>query len=223
MRLTSMVTISFSLLLSTVLAAQTPRSGSSTEQFAPRPASASGQSCPVHFSANRQPQGAIAYASSLDEWSRRYGNHTLEQQQQMLRNEPGFSKLTARQQRKKLDQLAALYRSDPAHLTQDLGVTVVNAENHIVAADLVVHGYAAGTRVIPAASVAQEVAETFHLATVNDHPLVDSPIRTTHIAMVNWLELTRLQFADGSTWEPSAGSRCSASPSLFVLVNSAAR
>ena len=141
----------------------------------------------------------------------------------MLRNEPGFGELTPQQQQEKLDQLAALYRSDPAHLTQGLSVTVVNAGSHIVAADLVVHGYAVGTRFIPATSVAHEIAESFHLDAVGGYPLVDSPIRTTHIAMVTWLELTRIQFADGSTWEPSAGSRCSAAPSLFVLVNSAAR
>jgi hypothetical protein len=221
MRLTSTV-ISSLIVFSTLVYAQVPAPVSSTAQLAPRPDTSS-QACPVRFSVERQPQGAVAYAGNLGEWSRRYGSHTLEEEQRMLRSEPGFAKLTPQQQREKLDQLASLYRSDPAHLTQSLGITVVDEQNHIVAAELVVHGYPAGTRVIPATLAAKEIAETFHLAAVEGYPLVDSPIRTTHIAMVNWLELTRLQFADGATWEPSAGSRCSASPSLFVLVDAAAR
>ena len=221
MRLTSTV-ISSLIVFSTLVYAQVPLSENSMAHFAPRPDTSS-QSCPVRFSVERQPQGAVAYAGNLGEWSRRYGSHTLEEQQQMLRSEPGFARLTPQQQREKLDRLAALYRSDPAHLTQSLGITVVDERSHIVAADLVVHGYPAGTRVVPATSTPKEIAETFQLAAIEGYPLVDSPIRTTHIAMVNWLELTRLQFADGAAWEPSAGSRCSASPSLFVLVDGAAR
>jgi hypothetical protein len=220
MRLPS--TIFTLLIFTTALTAQTSTSGNSKAQFVPH-ADAAGQSCPVRFSVDRQPQGAVAFVDSLGSWSRRYGDHTLMQQQQILRAEPGFGKLTPQEQQEKLDQLTALYRSDPGYHTQGLGVTVVDAKDHIVATDIVVHGYPAGTRVTPASAPSREIAEDFHLAATEGLPLIDSPVRTTHIAIVEWLELTRIEYADGTSWQPSAASHCSASPSLFVLVNATAR
>jgi len=38
---------------------------------------------------------------------------------------------------------------------------------------------------------------------------------------ISWLELTRIEYADGRVWQPSAKSRCVAAPSLYVLVDSA--
>jgi hypothetical protein len=38
---------------------------------------------------------------------------------------------------------------------------------------------------------------------------------------INWLELTRLEYADGRVWQASAESRCVAAPNLYVLVDSA--
>jgi hypothetical protein len=188
----------------------------------PRPDASVIHSCPVRFSVDRQPQGAVAYAGTLGAWSRRYGNHTLAQQQQLLRDEPGFDKLTPLQQQEKLDQLSALYRSDPGHHTQGLGVTIADAKIRIVAADIVVHGYTAGSRIIPASSPSEEITENFHLNATEGLSLVESPIRTTQIATVDWLELTRIEYADGTIWQASRASQCSASPSLFVLVNAAA-
>jgi hypothetical protein len=211
------------LLFASTLAAQMPATGGAEMQFAPRRDSPALEACPVRFSVQRQPQGGVAYAANLGEWSRRYANHTLQQQWQLLQKEPGFDQLTQQQQQEKLDQLSAIYRSDSRHHTQGLGVTIVTANSHVVSAEILVHGYPAGTRVIPASAATEEIAEAFHLAATEGIPWIDSPVQTTRIAMVDWLELTRIQFGDGSTWQPSTASHCSTAPSLFVLVDATAR
>jgi hypothetical protein len=209
------------LLFSIVLAAQTSTPASQPVQFSPPQVSTTMQSCPVHFSVNRQPQGAVIYSSGLGEWSSRYGNATLVQQQQALKNEHGFGQLTPKQLQEKLDQLAAVYRSGHAPQGQGVGITVADAHERIVAVDIAVHGYAAGARPIPAMRRPEEITETFHLVASEGHPLVDSSISTTHIGMVNRLDLIRIEYAGGTTWQPSSQSRCTASPSLLLLVDSA--
>jgi hypothetical protein len=112
--------------------------------------------------------------------------------------------------------------SNPAHHGQGLNISITNVADPIVAADIVVHGFAAGMRIVPATSLSpDEVTETFHLIASAGHSLTGSPIQTAQLAAVDRIELTRIQYADGTTWHPSAGSHCSASPSLLVLVNSA--
>jgi len=213
----------FPLILSSVLlCAQTPQPSSGAVQYRLPEVSAPAQ-CPVRFSVERHSQGAIADAGSSSEWSRRYGNHTFAQQWKIIMGEPGFDQLTAQQQQAKMDQLSALYRASPEHSAQSLGVTLGNAAKRIVSADVVVHGYSGGTHILPAAVRPEEITESFHLAAKEGFPLADSPIRTTRIAMVQWLELTRIEYADGTSWQPSSDSRCTASPSLFVLVGAAAR
>jgi hypothetical protein len=47
------------------------------------------------------------------------------------------------------------------------------------------------------------------------HPV----IATRSMTAINWLELTRIEYADGKVWQASPESRCAAAPSLLVLVD----
>ncbi len=51
--------------------------------------------------------------------------------------------------------------------------------------------------------------------------LVETPVWAEHLATVNWLKLTRLEYADGVVWHPSPQPHCITSPSLLVLVGKA--
>lgn len=92
----------------------------------------------------------------------------------------------------------------------------------VVKADVTVHGTSAGLRMSPAALSAikrDDAVETFQLTASEGKPLLQSSIWTTKIAIVSWVELTHVEYADGTTWQASPESRCAAAPSLFVLVN----
>ncbi|HEY4382294.1 MAG TPA: hypothetical protein VGN01_18235 [Acidobacteriaceae bacterium] len=106
---------------------------------------------------------------------------------------------------------------------QGLNLTFVQPKVQIVAADITVHFYPAGGHVVPAAPSAASVplTETFHLTTSADTPMRESSIWTSHTAVVRWVELTRLEYADGTSWQASAPRQCGAAPSLYVLVDSA--
>lgn len=111
-----------------------------------------------------------------------------------------------------------------AHHGPRLNITLENSQTRIASADLVAYGYPAGAHIFPATpSVPQEVSETFHITAGAGLPLVESPVWTDRLAVVNRLEITRIDYADGTSWQPSAYSHCTASPSLFVLVNATAR
>ena len=102
------------------------------------------------------------------------------------------------------------------------GPAATGAATQIVAADISLHFYPATVRAIPAVQGAQGRAEppqTFHL-TVTNGLLQHSSIWTDHIAPVSWVELTHVEFADGTTWQSSSPRQCGVAPSLFVLVDS---
>jgi hypothetical protein len=110
----------------------------------------------------------------------------------------------------------------PAPRGQGLNIKFAKPTAQIVSADIVVHGYPAKARVIPATPpVPSEVTESFHLTASTDQPLLHSTIWTNRMILANWVELKRLEYADGTTWQSSAPRQCSASPSLFLLVDSA--
>jgi hypothetical protein len=119
---------------------------------------------------------------------------------------------------------AQVDRSSLAKHVQKLNISFGESASPMAAADIVVQGYPVGGQMIPADGfpVPKEVTETFHLTARDGHPLTGSNIWTDHIAVVNRIELTHIQYADGATWQSSSSSRCSAVPSLFLLVNSAA-
>jgi hypothetical protein len=106
--------------------------------------------------------------------------------------------------------------SQPAHHGQGLEIAFLRPSARIVSADIVVHGYPATVHVIPATAQApEEVTQAFHLAADGDQPLLQSSIWTQHIASIRWVELTRLDYADGTAWQSSAPRQCTAAPSLY--------
>jgi hypothetical protein len=179
------------------------------------------QSCPVKFTVDRKSQGAIIQTSAELDWINRHSSLSLSELQRSFENEPGFRSLSAAAQQESLDRLAQLYNSRHG---QGLDLTFAKPDSQIVSADIVVRGYPPTAHVIPATpSAPSEVSETFHLTAASGKPLLHSSIWTAHMTMVNSVELTRLVYADGTAWQPSAPRQCETSPSLFVLVNSAVR
>ena len=102
---------------------------------------------------------------------------------------------------------------------QGLALNFAQAETQIVSADIVVHGYPNSMFVVPATLLREDVTEFFHLTASEGAPLLHSSIWTKRL-MVRWVELTRLEYADGTTWKPSAPHQCHAAPSLYLPVSS---
>jgi hypothetical protein len=121
------------------------------------------------------------------------------------------------------DGSVILTNGAPAPPRQGLTLTFRGKVQQIVAADITVHFYRTGAYAIPAAPGAAkpaELTETFHLSSANG-PIEHSSIWSGHLAPVSWVELTGVEFADGTTWLSSAPRQCGAAPSLFVLVDAA--
>ncbi len=96
----------------------------------------------------------------------------------------------------------------------------------IVKADIIVHGVETlsgheGLLLTGPAASHQNNTESLQLVGTADTPLRQSLIATKNMTAISWLELTRLEYADGTVWQTSAESRCVAAPSLYVLVDSA--
>jgi hypothetical protein len=105
---------------------------------------------------------------------------------------------------------------------QGLDITLAKPKAQIASADIVVHGYPAGLHIFPATpSAPSEITETFHLTANADQPLLQPSIWTAHMVAISWVELTRLDYADGTSWQASTPRQCRAAPSLYVLVDSA--
>jgi hypothetical protein len=193
------------LLTAATLPAQVSPAGSPAVFSAPPAASA----CPVRLTVDRRADSAKHSALGLDEL------------QAALRREPGFTSLSGREQQQRLDHITQLYRRLHG---QGLVISFTQPKAQIVSADLVVHGYPSGTRVIPATPLAPaEITETVHLTSSPGQPLplFKSSIWMTHVTVVDWVELTRIGYADGTSWQPSIAQQCAATPSLFVPVASA--
>jgi hypothetical protein len=179
------------------------------------------QSCPVKLTVDRKPWGAVIETSDELDWINRHSNLSLPELQRSFENEPGFSSLTSAAQQESLARLAQLYNARHGQGGQGLDIDFARPESQIVSADIVVHGYPPTAHVIPATpSAPSEVTETFHLTAAAGKPLLHSSIWTAHMIMVNWVELTRLVYANGTTWQPTTPRQCEASPSPYVLVNS---
>jgi hypothetical protein len=107
----------------------------------------------------------------------------------------------------------------PASHGQGLDITFAR-KTQIASADIVVHGYPATLHVIPATpSAPSEITESFHLAANAGQPLLHPSVWTAHMVAISWVELTRLDYTDGTTWQSSAPRQCTAAPSLFVPVS----
>lgn len=89
----------------------------------------------------------------------------------------------------------------------------------VIAADITVYGYSGGVIAQPLnVNSAKEISEEFHLTGSATEPLLQSAIWTAKIHGITAVELTRVTFSDGATWQRSAPSECRIEPSLFVLV-----
>lgn len=93
-------------------------------------------------------------------------------------------------------------------------------ERSVVSADLTVHGRTGAVTAQPLTiySSKPELAEDFHLIGSVSQPLTDKLIWTARISGITWVELRRVVFSDGATWERSIPNECRIEPSLFVLV-----
>ena len=99
--------------------------------------------------------------------------------------------------------------------------TAVTPHRNITSADIVVHGQSAAViaqpLTIPKRST--ELTETFHLSGSATDPLLEKSLWTSRIHGITWIELTRVDFSDGSSWQRTISSECRIEPSLFVLVH----
>jgi hypothetical protein len=87
------------------------------------------------------------------------------------------------------------------------------------------HGMTPGLHVSPISfrdRSATRATETFQLTADERSPLHQPSISIRKLGTVDWLELTRIEFADGTTWHASSESRCVVAPSGLVLVDSKA-
>lgn len=94
------------------------------------------------------------------------------------------------------------------------------AERRVTSADITVHGHAGAVIAQPLTvhSANPELTEDFHLTSSGSQALTDKLIWTARISGITWVELRRVAFSDGTTWERSIASECRIEPSLFVLV-----
>jgi hypothetical protein len=107
---------------------------------------------------------------------------------------------------------------------QGLDLNFAKPATQIASVDIVVHGYLPTTHIIPATpSLPAEATETFHLTASAGQPLLHPSVWTQHMVVVSWVELTRIDFADGTTWQSSTPRQCAAAPSLFVPVTASTR
>ena len=92
----------------------------------------------------------------------------------------------------------------------------------IVKAYVTVYGRS-GVHMLPTLTLASskfDAIETTVLTGNAESPLLHSSFWTKKMTGINWAELTRLEYANGTTWQASGQSHCAAAPSLFVLVDS---
>jgi hypothetical protein len=116
--------------------------------------------------------------------------------------------------------------SAPIPLSQGIQVNFTSsADRVIVKADILVHGVRMAGRegmlLTGPASIRRNSTESYQVVGTADAPLLHPLIWTREMTAINWVELTRLEYADGRVWQASAESRCIAAPSLYVLVDSA--
>jgi hypothetical protein len=90
----------------------------------------------------------------------------------------------------------------------------------IASVKLVLHGISAQQRLVPAyATPPEDIAEVFHLDRIAGHNQFDgAELQMRQSGIVSRVELTEIQFTDGTTWHPSDSSHCSVRPSGLVLV-----
>ena len=94
----------------------------------------------------------------------------------------------------------------------------------ILKADLIVHGARTsgheGLLLTRQLGISRSTSESVQLTGTASAPLQSPMLSTKDMTAISWIEVARLEFADGSVWQSSEKSRCVAAPSLMVLVDS---
>lgn len=95
------------------------------------------------------------------------------------------------------------------------------SRKQVISADITVYGYSskAMERMLPVQSrPATDLKEDFHFSGSGSAPLTETSLWTAKIRSVASIELTRVEFSDGSTWERTIPRECVVEPNPFVLV-----
>ena len=116
--------------------------------------------------------------------------------------------------------------STPTPRGQGLQINFAGSTNRgIVKADILVHGVSTpgreGMILTGPAPGSGYSTESIQVMGTADAPVLHPLIWTKSMSAIGWLELTRLEYADGTVWQASAESRCIAAPSLYVPVAAA--
>jgi hypothetical protein len=91
----------------------------------------------------------------------------------------------------------------------------------IVGASLLVFGYDASARILPAETNAPQMRKVFNLKldlSGNGNAITDFIAHS--FAAVSSIELRSIEYADGTQWHLSSGEICRIAPDNFVLVGS---
>lgn len=86
----------------------------------------------------------------------------------------------------------------------------------MVSAVVTVHGHSAKLRVLPVGS-GSDASESFQI-TGEAASLLIREIWMHRVNTVSWVDLNRVEYADGSVWQASVNARCRVVPSNFLLV-----
>jgi hypothetical protein len=122
-------------------------------------------------------------------------------------------------------------KGEAGSFAQSLRLNFASADaSEMVRAVVVVYGANPVAQIVP---LAQDQAgqkqsdtgrsETFVLTRTKGRFDPAEEIVTETVPLVQRIEITEIEFKDGSVWRPSREARCSTAPSPFVLVNATAR
>jgi hypothetical protein len=101
----------------------------------------------------------------------------------------------------------------------------VPAALKVLKVTVVVHGPPETAHAIPAKDDSGDntaIPETFHLERQAGTSSLQNSEIWTHLGAVQWIEVTEIQYADGTSWRESKGSVCRAAPGLLLLTNAEA-
>ena len=100
------------------------------------------------------------------------------------------------------------------------GLRINFESKEVTAVEVVVHGYGDSVQAMPAKQSRDgNVTETFRLTAHGAEALTNPSLWTKKIVAISWVELTRIDFASGTSWAPKNGAQCTARPSLYVPVD----
>jgi len=90
----------------------------------------------------------------------------------------------------------------------------------IAAVTLTVHGLSGRGQFMPAGTISSDASETFQLTRAEQAKgLTDSYLQPKRVRTAQWIELTSVDFTDGTTWHATHGEQCTVTPSNLVLVS----